>query len=770
MGTACVLLALHAPLLSPLGAQSLPTRRVTGVVSDARTGVGVAAAIEVAGGARLRTDSAGRFTVEFREPRRLELRARAIGYRQAVALVDLTTDTTAHVEMRLAPVTPMLASIETVARREERTQFDQLPVSSALSFTSGELGRIPVVGERDVLRAVALLPGVASRNDMSSSFNVRGGEADQNLVLLDGIPIYNPFHLGGLFGTFIDATVGRVDLLTGGFPAAYGGRLSSVLEVTSAEEGRPGVHGTTDLSILSSSATLAGSAGDGRVTWTAAARRTYADKVIEALHGSNEFPYHFRDAQLRVRAALPRNGSLSFTAYAGVDVLDESESSPADSGLLATVRRVGFDWGNSVAGLTWSQPLTASTALVQRLSISSFHTHFRIPIESLSLAQWMGDVRVSGRLTRETGRHTIAAGYELSTLRSNYREQLRPSENSAFPDAMASDGDTTIQQRGQVAALFVEDVWRVSPRLVLRPGLRAERMASAGWQGLSPRLTARYFVSPDLALTATAGRFAQWTHAVRNEDLPLRLFDLWMVSGPDLPVSRATHIVLGAERWLSPSRFVRLEGYRKGYRDLSEPASSVDPRVRPSLLRRFDGTSYGVDVMARQLDRRGVSGWVSYGYAVSWRQRGGERYFAAHDRRHNANAVLSYAPGGNWSFGLHAGIATGTPYTGWAGRMSRWQYDPALRRWIPASPANDADIVHGERNAERLPLYSRVDVSIERRIAVPWGTLYPMLSVVNVFDRRNVLLYSLDERGRDLRIRRHDQFPLLPSLGMRVEF
>ena len=765
-----MLLALHLVLHAPLAAQSPAARKLTGVVADARTGTGIVAAIEVAGGVRLRTDSAGRFSIDGLGPRRFELRARAIGFRQAVAVVDLTSDTAAHVVLRMVPVTPTLASIETVARREERTQFDQLPVSSALSFTSGELGRIPVVGERDVLRAVALLPGVASRNDMSSSFNVRGGEADQNLVLLDGIPIYNPFHLGGLFGTFIDATVGRVDLLTGGFPAAYGGRLSSVLEVTSAEEARPGIHGTTDLSILSSSATLAGAAAGGRLTWSAAARRTYADKVIEALHGSNEFPYHFRDAQLRVRTALPRNGSLSFTAYAGVDVLDESESSPADSGVLSTIRRVGFDWGNTVAGLTWSQPLSETTALVQRLSISTFHTHFRIPAESLSLAQWMGDVRVSGRLTRETGRHTLAAGYELSSLRSNYREQLRPTVDAAFPDAMASDGDTTIHQRGQVAALFVEDVWRVSPRLVLRPGLRAERMASAGWQGLSPRLTARYFVSPDLAFTATAGRFAQWTHAVRNEDLPLRLFDLWMVSGPDVPVSTATHFVVGAERWLSPSRFVRVEGYHKRFDGLSEPASSVDPRVRPSLLRRFDGTSYGVDVMARQLDRRGVSGWVSYGYAMSWRQRGEERYFAAHDRRHNANVVLSYAPGGNWSFGLHAGIATGTPYTGWAGRMSRWQYDPVLRRWMPASAANDADIVHGERNAERLPLYSRIDLSVERRITLPWGRLYPMLSVVNVLDRRNVLLYALDEQGRELRIRRHNQFPLLPSLGMRVEF
>jgi hypothetical protein len=305
---------------------------------------------------------------------------------------------------------------------------------------------------------------------------------------------------------------------------------------------------------------------------------------------------------------------------------------------------------------------------------------------------------------------------------------------------------------------------------VVRPGVRAERVAGARWSALSPRLSARYFVSPDLALTASAGRYAQWTHAVRNEDLPLRLFDLWMVSDADVPVSTATHLVLGAERWLSASRFLRVEGYGKRFANLSEPASSIDPRIRPSLLQTFGGTSYGADVMLRQLERGGVSGWLTYSYAVSRRERDGERYFAAHDRRHNANAVLAYTAGGRWTLGMHAGVSSGTPYTGWAGRMSRWQYDPLLRQWAPVRLPNDADVVHGERNASRLPLYTRLDVSAERRFVLGRTTLTPALSLVNVMNRENVLLYALDQQGETLRIARHTQFPLLPSLGLRAEF
>lgn len=767
--------AVASLLVSALIARSAHSQtsgayRVAGRVVDAQSGEGIRAEIFVDGAFALRADSLGIFSLRFTSGTARVLRARAIGYRQLESSVVPCDDDTLRLTLTLEPIAPKLAPVATLAKRDERSQFNERPVASALSFTHRELTHVPALGDRDVLRVVALLPGVASRNDMSSSFNVRGGEADQNLVLLDGVPIYNPFHLGGLFGTFIDATVGRVDLLTGGFPAEYGGRLSSVLEVKSAEDARGGVHGTSDISVLSSSLRLAGASAGGGLVWSAAARRTYADKVIEALHGANDFPYHFADTQLHLRGTLPRGGTVALTAYSGLDVLDEGGAMTSDTSTLGSMRNIGFNWGNRVAGLTWEQPLSATTMITQRASLSTFHTQFEVPAESLAIAQRMSDARVSGRIVHEMTNHTVTGGYEVSMLRSGYRERLAPTGDAPFPDALASDGDTTIAQRGNATSLYVDDVWRIGRRLMLRPGVRAERVSGAEGARISPRVMARYFISPDFALSVSAGQFAQWTHAVRNEDLPLRLFDLWMISGRDVPVSTSTHLIVGAERWLSSSRFVRFEAYGKRFSSLSEPSSTIDPRVRPSLLRTFDGTSYGIDAMVRQLERGGLSGWLSYGYALSYRERDGVRYFAAHDRRHNANAVVNYTPMHSWTFGLHAAVSTGTPYTGWAGRMSRWQYDPLLHRWSPVPGVNDIDIVHGTRNGERLPLYTRIDLSAERRIKMAWGTLYPTASIINIMDRRNVLLYALDQEGKSLQIVRHTQFPILPSLGMRVEF
>src|SRR5436305_1432868 len=129
----------------------------------------------------------------------------------------------------------VLPGLQTRATRLERRQFEAKPNVSALSISARDLGSAPrFFAEADVLRSLQLMPGVEARNDFTAGMNVRGGEADQNLILLDGYPVYNPFHFGGLFGTFIDPAVGRVDMMTGGFPAAYGGRLSSVLNVQSS--------------------------------------------------------------------------------------------------------------------------------------------------------------------------------------------------------------------------------------------------------------------------------------------------------------------------------------------------------------------------------------------------------------------------------------------------------------------------------------------------------------------------------------------------------
>jgi hypothetical protein len=555
-----------------------------------------------------------------------------------------------------------------------------------------------------------------------------------------------------------------------------------VLDVRSLEETRRGAHGTAEVSLLSSSLFGGGTLGQGKLSWNVAVRRTYADKVVEWIRGSNDFPYHFQDAQLRARMLLPNGGSLGLTAYAGKDLLyhqDEDAEILNDPGGPVDIpddddETVTFDWGNRIAGLTLDQPLGVRTMLSQRLAYSRFGTHFELPSESVFLAQSVTELQLAGSVVHTRDRHALTTGYEAASYRTSYREQIaitsEGGDDGGFPDPLATDGDTTMRQRPAMAGVFVEDLWKPNDRWILRGGLRGEYVSGAKWLGVSPRVSAKYFLTPRLAISASGGRYSQWMRAMRNEDLPLRVFDLWMGSDRTIPVSTSTQVSLGAERWISDARFVRVEGYHKNYDRLSEPASTIDPRIRPTLLRYYDGRSYGVDVYLRQLERNGVGGWVAYSYGVTSRERNGSSYWPAHDRRHNANVVATYAPAkSRWALGGHLGVATGTPYTGWAGLMNRYRYDPIRNIW--AGPSSDgAEEVRGPRNGERFPFYWRLDLSAERRFYVGGATVKPYLNIVNVFNRKNVFLYTIDANTDPPLIKGASQLPFLPSLGLRMEW
>jgi TonB-dependent receptor-like protein/carboxypeptidase family protein len=772
---AAALVALVFALAPHAGAQQ-GSARLSGTVIDSASLAPLRAEVSLDRPRRLtRADSLGRFVFNGLGAGEVTVRARAFGYEPLITTARLDGDgeTTITIRLRVSP--RALETVRTIAKAPDRERFEELPTPSMVSISGAELSRVPAIGERDILRAAALLPGVVARNDFSAGFNVRGGEADQNLVLLDGHPIYNPFHLGGLFGTFIDAAVARVDLSTGAFPAQYGGRLSSVIDVASSEEMRPGVHGTTDLGLLSTSALLGGSLGNGRVSWNVAGRRTYADKVVEALRGKDEFPYHFQDAQFHGKALLG-GGVLALTAYTGADIFDfrpDDAADPVDPFDDDADGPIVFEWGNRVAGLTYTKALGTRTTFAQRAGYSGFRTLFDVPAESTSLSQSIEELRLAGALTHLRGAHTLSAGYEVARYRTSYRERLRFSTlDLEFPDPLATDGDTTMRQVASAAVLYADDVWKPNDRLIVRPGVRVERIAEADWLGVSPRISAKYFLSRNLAVSAAAGRYAQWLRAVRNEDLPLRIYDLWIASDANVPVSTSTHAVLGVERWFGDSRFVRVEGYGKRYEHLSEPTSTIDPRIRPSLLRYFQGQSYGVDLYIRQLERNGFGGWISYGYGVTTRERDGIEYFPAHDRRHNANVVVSYTPAERWSLAAHVAVASGTPYTGWAGTMNRWRYDPTSHTWFLGPISDDDNVVRGPRNGERYPLYARVDISAEHRFSIGRAAVRPYVSVVNLLNTKNVLLYMLDTDTEAARpqVTGISQFPFLPSFGLRVEF
>jgi hypothetical protein len=219
---------------------------------------------------------------------------------------------------------------------------------------------------------------------------------------------------------------------------------------------------------------------------------------------------------------------------------------------------------------------------------------------------------------------------------------------------------------------------------------------------------------------------------------------------------------------------LRVEGYAKRFADLVEPGSTIDPRLRPTELRRFGGTSRGLDVLLRHHATERLSGWVSYSLGRSIREGtlGGERYAPAHDRRHDLNVVASWRMGERYVVAGRVGVSSGTPYTGWSGTYARWSYDPVARRWRPPSGTSGArnEQVRSPRNAERYPAYRRVDVGAHRYFRTRRTEIDAFLNLVNVLNQQNVLLYTFDTSPNPPVVRGFSQLPFLPTAGVRVVF
>ena len=770
------LLAIAAAIPLRVGAQDAGFGTVAGRISaaaDSGAAMPVAGALISATGTSLRTtsDAAGRFVLERVPVGTATLRIRLLGYRSAERSVRVEPGDTARVDVVLQPEPQLLAPIRADARPEDLEMFTTRPSVGTIAMRAEAMAGVPKVGEADVVRVVQLLPGVVSRNDFNTGLNVRGGEADQNLILLDGYPIYNPFHLGGLFSTFMDATVGGIELLTGAFPARFGGRLSSVLDVRSAGETRPGVNTTLDVSALGASAKVGGIVGNGRGMWSVAARRTYADAVT-SVFTNNVFPYHFRDIHARGAYALPHDLRLSATAYLGRDVLDanlaEFETDTAPS--RATQGTWAFDWGNRVVGLTLARELVEprvpllgwrlgeSGTLEQRVSSSEFSTLLDLGDGAFSQRNTISDVRITGSLAARGPRHDGSIGYEVATHRIRY----------ASASAQTGTTEFDIAQRPISAALWIDDLWRVSPRWLVESGVRAEALTGRQWAALSPRLSVKFFATPTLALTAGAGRVTQWLHSLAG-DGPLRYFDVWLASDSLTPVATAWHYVVGAERRIGEAGSLRLEGYYKDYQRTLEANWSEDSQIQGDEFFVARGTSYGVDLLARWSSTQRLGGWISYSYGVSARTRDGVRWAPGHDRRHDLDVVGTWRVA-RYRVGARFGFATGTPYTPIVGEIARRVYDPALDRWGTGDPRILVESLGGARHGARFPATHRLDLDVSREFRWRGANVAPYVSVVNAYNAQSVFVYLYDYSTDDPTRRAISQFPILPSLGVRVDF
>ncbi|MDX1495029.1 MAG: TonB-dependent receptor, partial [Longimicrobiales bacterium] len=720
------------------------------------------------------TDRLGSFRISEVRPGPYELRVQALGYAELVESLEVGFATTEDLDLRLERSALELEGIAVEAERSrQRRRFEELPGPTVREMDRSEVRWVPGVAEPDPVRAIEVLPGVVSTSDFSAAFHVRGGSQDQNLILLDGIPVFSPFHLGGLFSVFNADMIDRVELMSGGFAAEHGGRVSSVLEIDSDPgSGDFGVDGA--VSLLSSRAAVAGGLPDGvadalghaNVRYRFSARRSYFDVLLKPAF---EFPYHLTDLQGVVEGWTRSGGRVTLSAYTGKDVFDLTSLDSEDFPL-----RVDWDWGNDAIGARWTQPRSGGGSVDVRANFSRFGTGLLFPD--------FGDTEFDSRIQqaqirtdldfRPTPRWSIQTGAAAQRL----------SYDNTFVSGGTDFGGGN--GTGNLLGSFVQARWSNPRAWLVEVGLRGDLYLPEPGVTVfepAPRVAVKRFLGGgEVAVKLAAGRYTQFLHSLRDEELPLGL-DIWVLAGARAPHTVSDQIQLGLEGFRDVDWYWSVEGYFRDFDGVVTFNPADDPNDPLDDILGGEGTSWGVDLMLRK-ETGDVRGWLAVSFLKAQRtfldalspleEKPRITYPPIFDRRVDADLVFTYPAPWGWTGGVRWNLGTGIPYTRALGSYSFYQpryVEGGGLEWTRDEDGSGGyGVVLGGRNASRYPVYHRLDVSFRRSFSKSWGSLTPYLNLVNVYNRRNVLFYFYEYQAEPPVRSGISMFPVLPTIGLEV--
>ena len=721
------------------------------------------------------TDALGSFRLSPLSPGAYTLNVAGIGYVEYSEELTLPPAGSLDVEVTVERQAVELQGISVAAAASrERVRFEQLGGATVRELDAAELRAVPGVAEADPIRAVEVLPGVVSTSDFSASFNVRGGSQDQNLILLDGIPIFSPFHLGGLFSVFNVDMLDRVELQSGGFAAEHGGRVSSVLEVeSSAGQGPFGVD--TGVSFLATRAaaggrlpaSLSSALGQSSIRYRFSARRSYFDVLAKPFF---DFPYHLTDFQALVEGWSPSGDRISLTAYSGRDVLALTSVDDPDFPL-----RLDWDWGNDLVGLRWSRPRAGGGSLDLRANFSRYGTGLAFP--DFDDTDFESRIQ-QGQLRADLDTRPLA---QLSLQFGASLEHLSYKNRFFTGGTVFGAGEGT----GNLWGAYAQTRWSRPREWLVEAGVRFDGWSpdpGSGVVELSPRLAVkRFFAGGDVAVKLAAGRYTQFLHSNRDEELPLGL-DIWVLAGERAPHVLSDQLQLGLEGYRDIDWFWSVEGYVRTFDGVVTINGSENTNDPTDDLLAGEGLSYGMDFLVRK-DTGTWTGWVALSLLKAERTfpdplvpgQPEVTYPPIFDRRADVDVVLRLPVFWGWDAGLRWNLGTGIPFTRPVGSFA--YYTPRIAGGETLEWSDDDDgppgsyaVLLGERNASRYPVYHRLDVSLRRTSVKSWGTLTPYISLLNVYNRRNPLFYFYEYESTPPVRTGVSMFPLLPTIGLEATF
>ncbi len=637
-----------------------------------------------------------------------------------------------------------------------RLVFDREVAVGAVGMTQAEIKAVPPMVESDVLRSLQALAGVSSVNDYSGELFVRGGGSDQVAVLIDGAPVFAPYHMFGLFGAFNADAVESTEFYRGSIPARYGGALSGVVAARQKTGSADETRFAGGVSLLGVRFAADGSLPWNEFRWLAAGRKASVDVARISV------PYSFHDLNLGLEAFPADEHRMRLSVFASDDEFDWDMSSSGTRNSFTS------EWANLATSVTWSwvpdhRMSSDVTAYYSRYdgertiggTSSSPVTTNRISATGLRAELTLRDDHIGGR----AGVALEAGPVELRT---------------AGGPGGYMDGDMSASYQ-HLSAFAELEAWAGPLRIA--PGVRAGSERRSGRNFLEPRLSVR-LSSSVFAISASVDRTYQFLSVLRDAVALEPGAPMWFLHGRDVPASASDGASVSLDTWRGEEWTASVAGWTRRFRAVPywRPILTRDP----SGVEYQDGGAQGLEVMVQRHSGR-VRGWLSYQWArAAFDAADGSEYAPQWDRRHELDALLAADVPGDVELSLRATVGTGTPFWFPAGLYDALRFAPNQRMRDEELGGGSFfsrfdQLIIWSDNQGRLPIYARLDLSARR--AFRWGSVdvIPYLAVVNAGNRENVLRYDFvgvrdDGEGPYQTFRHGRQMPLFPSIGIDFRF
>jgi len=698
------------------------------------------------------------------------LQVTALGYdtmrvEVSVAKSDLITK-----NLYLKPKKYMLEAVVITAEKQQRISETRI---STINVSPAQIERMPSVGgQSDFAQYLQVIPGIIFTGDQGGQLYIRGGSPVQNKMLMDGMTVYNPFHSIGMFSVFETDLIRNIDVYTGGFNAEYGGRVSSIMDLSLRDGNKKRHSGKVQATTFGANIMAEGPLKKMKpnqasaVTYVFSAKNSYLEQTSKALYpyatdaASGTLPFNYMDVYGKV--TLSSNNGSKFSMY----------GFRYDDNVKNYMNTLDYNWNTYGGAFSFLViPEAVSMLMDGRIALSKYRTDMvEHAINAPERYSDISGLTANMNFNYYIDKHEVKWGFEINAGNTNYEFTNFAKQTASFDDKNNEFG-VYAKYKGIFGNLIVE------------PGFRLQWYASLQEISPEPRLSLKYNITPNFRLKASGGVYSQNLIAATSDRDVVNLFYGFLASVENLPkefrtkdissnLQRAEHVVGGMEYDFGKYLTFNLEGYYKYFGQLTtinrNKMYDREDTDKPEFLRNDfiveNGQAYGMD-FSTKFDFDKIYIWAAYSLAYVERQDEKITYNPHYDRRHNLNFLASYKWGkaSDWEVSTRWNYGSGFPFTPYAGTFEKLHFNTIDEDYTTQN--GDIGMLYGAPYSYRLPSYHRLDLDLKKTFFLgQYTTLEASIGVTNIYDRKNPFYYNVME---DKQI---NQLPILPNFGLCFKF